>query len=128
VRFGDREFGTIVPGTILSSTQIEVGIPMYTKPDILPVEVSFNKRDFTNDHITYGFYDAFVLDVQPRLVSKRGGTKLTIRGFGFVNSGKDEIASKFASKDFGELSCNGQSCVTPAKFVDKNTITTEALP
>ena len=50
-----------------------------------------NKRDFTNDHVTYGFYDAFVLDVFPKLVSKRGGTKLTIKGFGFVDSGKNEI-------------------------------------
>ena len=47
VRFGDREFGTIMTGTILSATQIEVPIPVYTKPDILPVEVSMNKRDFT---------------------------------------------------------------------------------
>lgn len=84
-------------------TQIEVGIPVYTKPDILPVEVSMNKRDFTNDHVTYGFYDAFVLDVLPKLVSKKGGTKLTIKGFGFVDSGKNEIMSKFATKDFGDL-------------------------
>ena len=57
-----------------------------------------NKRDFTNDHVTYGFYDAFVLDVLPKLVSKKGGTKLTIKGFGFVDSGKNEIASQFGSK------------------------------
>lgn len=102
---------------------------MYTKPDILPVEVSMNKRDFTNDHVTYGFYDAFVLDVLPKLISKKGGTKLTIKGFGFVDSGKNEIASKFATKDFGELQCNGgTNCIQPAHFVDKNTITTEALP
>jgi len=103
---------------------------MYTKPDILPVEVSMNKRDFTNDRVTYGFYDAFVLDIQPRLVSKNGGTKLTIKGFGFVNSGNSEIKSKFGTKDYGELSCNNgqQTCITPAKFVDKHTITTEALP
>lgn len=94
-------------GTILSATQIEVPIPVYTKPDILPVEVSMNKRDFTNDHVTYGFYDAFVLDVQPKLISKRGGTKLTIKGFGFVNSGTGELQSKFGTIDQGELNCNG---------------------
>ena len=99
VRFGDREFGTLMPGTVLSQTQIEVPIPKYTKPDILPVEVSMNGRDFTNDKVTYGFYDAFILDVQPRLISKRGGTKMTIKGFGFVNSGTSEIQSKFSSKD-----------------------------
>jgi len=63
VRFGDIEFGTIVIGRVISSSQIEVEIPKYTKPDILPVEISFNERDYTNDKVTYGFYDAFVLDV-----------------------------------------------------------------
>lgn len=129
VRFGELEFGTVVPGTLLSSTQIEVYIPKYTKPDILPVEVSMNGRDYTNDKVTYGFYDAFVLDVAPRLISKRGGTKLHIMGFGFVDSGSSQIVSKFGSKAFGELYCSGVSpCVAPAKFVDKNTITTESLP
>ena len=129
VRFGDMEFGTIVEGKLLSPTQIEVHIPKYTKPDILPVEISMNGRDYTNDKVTYGFYDAFVLDVQPRLISKRGGTKLTVKGFGFVNSGSAEIAAKFGSKTGGELDCNGQSpCLTSAQFKDKHTIVTESLP
>jgi len=116
-------------GTVLSSTQIEVTIPMYTKPDILPVEVTMNGRDYTNDKVTYGFYDAFVLDVQPRLISKRGGTKMTVKGFGFVDSGNGEINSKFSTKTQGELVCNGNTpCIAPAKFVDKHTITTESLP
>ena len=128
VRFGSIEFGTIVIGRVLSYTQIEVYIPKYTKPDILPVEISMNGKDYTNDRVTYGFYDAFVLDVAPRLISKHGGTKLKIRGFGFVNSGSSEIASKFGSKK-SELECNGKSpCTMPAKFLDKHTITTESLP
>lgn len=118
-----------MPGKVLSTTQIEVAIPKYTKPDILPVDVSINGRDFTNDHVTYGYYDAFVLDVQPRLISKRGGTKMTVKGFGFVNSGGSEIAAKFGSQTSGELICNANTpCTVPAKFVDKNTITTESLP
>ena len=97
VRFGEPDFGTLMSCKVLSTTQIEVAIPKYTKPDILQVEVSMNGRDFTNDHVTYGFYDAFVLDVQPKLISKRGGTKMNIKGFGFVDSGA-EIWSKFGSK------------------------------
>ena len=88
-----------------------------------------NGRDFTNDKVTYGFYDAFVIDVSPRLISKRGGTKLTVKGFGFVNSGSTEIVSKFGSLTKGDLYCNAKtSCITQAKFVDKNTITTDSLP
>lgn len=97
MRFGDHEFGTVVTGKVLSYSQIEVHIPKYTKPDILAVEISMNGKDYTNDKVTYGFYDAFVLDVAPRLISKRGGTKLSIRGFGFVNSGSSEIATRFGS-------------------------------
>ena len=80
-----------------NSNEIEVYIPKYTKPDILPVEVSMNGRDFTNDKVSYGFYDAFVIDVEPRLVSKKGGTKMTVKGFGFVNSGSGELSTKFGS-------------------------------
>lgn len=88
-----------------------------------------NGRDFTNDKVSYGFYDAFVLDVQPKLISKKGGTDITVRGFGFVDSGSDEIAAKFGSKMSTTLTCGGNTpCVTPATFVDKNTIKTRGLP
>ena len=129
VRFGDHDYGTYVPGTVLSSTSIQVHVPKYTKPDILPVEVSMNGKDYTNDHVTYGFFDAFVLSVNPRLVVKRGYTKLTVRGFGFVNSEASQLKSKFRSKEEGDLLCNQVTpCIVPAEFIDKNTMTTESLP
>ena len=54
---------------------------------------------------------------------------MTVKGFGFVNSGTSEIAAKFGSVSSGELVCNANTpCTNPAKFVDKNTITTESLP
>ena len=63
------------------------------------------------------------------LISKKGGTKMTIKGFGFVNSGSSEISSKFGSKKNGELVCDNKTpCLQPATFVDKNTIITESLP
>lgn len=43
VRFGDEKNGTIVPGELISDTQIRVLIPKYPKPDVLPISVSFNK-------------------------------------------------------------------------------------
>ena len=87
-----------------------------------------NGFDYTNDHVTYGFFDAFVLSVNPRLVVKRGGTKLTVRGFGFVNSESSQMKSKFRSKIEGDLLCNTvKPCVVAASFVDKNTMMTESL-
>ena len=129
VRFGDHENGIYVSGTVLSSQSIKVHVPKYTKPDILQVEVSMNGKDFTNDKVTYGFFDAFVLSVNPRLIVKKGGTKLTVRGFGFVNSEASQLKSKFSSKEEGDLLCNAvKPCVQPANFIDKNTMTTESLP
>lgn len=129
VRFGDSDFGTVVPGKVLSSSQIEVYVPKYTKPDILPVEVSMNGRDFTNDHATYGFFDAFLLDVHPRLIVKKGGTRLRFKGFGFVNSESGQLKAKFLSTNGQDFVCNGNKpCSVPATFQDKGTMFAETLP
>jgi hypothetical protein len=129
VRFGDYEYGTVVPGEVLSSQSIKVHVPKYTKPDVLQVEVSMNGRDYTNDHVTYGFFDAFVLSVNPRLIVREGGTKLTVRGFGFVNSEADLLMGKFGDKTEGDLNCGqNKRCTVPAQFIDMHTMTTKSLP
>ena len=88
-----------------------------------------NGRDFTNDHVTYGFFDAFVLSVNPRLIVQKGGTKLHIRGFGFVNSTSDELISKFSNIERGELTCDGKKpCTAAAQYIDMHTMTTTSLP
>jgi hypothetical protein len=67
---------------------------------VLPVEVSFNGLDYTHDNKTYGFFDPFIIDVKPRLLSIKGTTKLNITGFGFVNStGADALKAKFGTHD-----------------------------
>lgn len=53
---------------------------------MLRVEITFNEIDFTNDGHTYGYYDPYVLNAEPRLISTDGTTKVRIKGFGFVNS------------------------------------------
>ena len=83
-----------------------------------------NGDDYTNDHVTYGFYDAYVIDVVPKLIPIQGGTKLTVKGFGFVNT-EHGVKSKFGSKDKGEFGCNtGSPCIVPATFIDGNNIET----
>jgi len=87
-----------------------------------------NGIDYTNDRVTYGFFDAFVIDVQPKLISKKGNTKITIKGFGFVNSGQSELKSKIVTRTGEDFVCNGVSpCESPATFVDKNTMWTYGL-
>jgi hypothetical protein len=85
VRFGEPPYqGIYVPGTYLNSTFISCPIPKYTKPDVLRVEATFNDEDYTDDGLTYGYYDPYVLNVKPRLISVEGTTKVEIIGFGFV--------------------------------------------
>ena len=60
VRFGDNIFQK---ASMTSSNTITTTTPKYTRPDVLPVEVTFNGQDFTNDNLTYGYFDPFVLDI-----------------------------------------------------------------
>lgn len=50
VRFGDPDNGIFVKGTKSGDDKITVKVPKYTKPDVLPVEVTFNGQDYTHDN------------------------------------------------------------------------------
>ena len=50
VRFGDPENGIYMKGNKTGDNQVTVRVPKYTKPDVLPVEVTFNGQDYTNDN------------------------------------------------------------------------------
>jgi len=87
-RFGEEPNFLTVKGTLIDSGTINCPMPNYPQPEILPVEVSMNGEDFSNDGIEFGFYDPFVLNVTPKLISKSGSTKVTVNGFGFVDTAK----------------------------------------
>jgi hypothetical protein len=112
----------------LDDNRVEVEVPRYTKPDVLEVEVSVNGEDYTNDKVTYGFFDPFLVNVGPRLISPDGNTELKMTGFGFVNSDPDQIKVKYVGKDDRELLCKGKPCIKQAKYVDKNTIMAPTFP
>lgn len=95
---------------------------------MLEVEISLDGNDFTHNHQTYGFFDAYLLDVQPRLLSKNGGTPMKLSGFGFVNTGTEELKSKFSTKGQGELTCATTPCINDATFESKNIMRTKSVP
>jgi hypothetical protein len=105
VRFGDPENGIFVKGNKTGDDRIVAKVPKYTKPDVLPVEVTFNGQDYTHDNQTYGFFDPYVLDVKPRLISAKGTTRVRLYGFGFVNATSQDLKSKFGTVDKGPLQC-----------------------
>jgi len=59
-------------------------IPKYPAPETLDIDVSFNDQDFTNDGVKFGFLDPYIEAIEPRLISTKGTSKLTIYGYGFV--------------------------------------------
>lgn len=89
VKFGEDKNAIYVKGERISDDKVRALIPRFTRPDVLHVEVTFNGQDYTNDNQTYGYFDPYVLRVEPRLISTKGTTKVRLIGFGFVNSGSD---------------------------------------
>ena len=84
-----------------------------------------NGLDYTSDNRTYGFYDPYVTDAQPRLISVKGTTVVTVSGVGFVDSG--EVKTKFSNK-VNEIACEGHVCSQQVHFQDANHIQTPTLP
>jgi len=63
-------------GKLSESLSVITLIPKYPAPETLDVDVSFNGQDFTNDKVKFGFSDPYILDINPRLISTHGTTKL----------------------------------------------------
>jgi O-glycosyl hydrolase len=107
VRFGEPSQGIYMKGTWLNETFIRCKIPKYTKPDVLRVELTLNGKYYTNDGKNYGYFDPYVLNAEPRLISVEGTTIVRIKGFGFVNSSQTQ--SLYSSPNpSSTLLCNGK--------------------
>ncbi|CAI2384727.1 unnamed protein product [Moneuplotes crassus] len=129
-KFGTDPNSIVIKGYRQSSNLIKCPIPDYPQPDVLDVEVSMNGKDYSNNKVHFGFYDPFVLRVEPRLVSKSGTTKVEISGFGFVDSTNAGGLKVLYDNDRGSYYCNKNrnKCVVDAGFVDKNKIVASTLP
>ena len=62
-------------------------MPRISRPGSVPVEVTLNGIDYTHDRINFTYYDAFIVDLKPRIVSKGGTTKVHALGFGYADTG-----------------------------------------
>jgi hypothetical protein len=87
-RFGNApEAYVYVKATLVGPSLVRCKVPQYTKPDVLFVEVALNGESYTNDNKTFGYFDPFVLDADPKLLATDGSTAVQIKGLGFVDSG-----------------------------------------
>jgi hypothetical protein len=128
VRFGKPPENAIyVKGELVEQGTIECLVPKYAKPDVMQVEISFNGLDYSNDNMTFGYYDPYVIDVEPRLLVTDGSTDITVKGLGFVNSGETKV--KFMNL-LDPFKCDGQddNCIHEAPFMDKNHLWSHTLP
>lgn len=75
-----------------SPEKLKCKVPEYTKPDVLNVEITNNGESYTNDNKTFGFFDPFVIDADPKLIAADGSTFVSVKGIGFVNSGSTKAS------------------------------------
>lgn len=84
VRFTNKKGDRIYMDAVMTQQKtVMCPIPKYPAPETLDVDVSFNGQDYTNDKVKFGFLDPYVTDIQPRLLSTKGTTRLTMYGYGF---------------------------------------------
>lgn len=102
-------------------------LPTVNRPEPFNVEVSADGIDFTNNNKNFTFYDPYILTVKPKMVSSRGGTKLDISGFGFANSGEENLKVLFGSDDI-KLRCDLRNCMVTAQYVSELRVQATTYP
>lgn len=123
-RFGNTpETYIYVKANFVDEKMVRCKVPQYTKPDVLNVEVTVNGESYTSDNKTFGYFDPFVLDADPKLLAPDGSTNIQVKGLGFVDSGQTKI--KFSNKAHPLVCPN--DCVKNAIFVDKHTLNSTTL-
>ena len=114
-------------GEFTTGNNVRCLIPAYPAPETLNVDVSFNGLDYSNDNVTFGYIDPFVLSVEPRLISAKGGTRVSLKGYGFVKMEYEKMKAAFKSEGV-MLTCTAGNCTKPYTVVDEKRITLEAFP
>ena len=114
-RYGTFPYPLFLKGYYKDVKTVLCPIISYSRPEVITIEITMNGKDFTNNGVNYTFFDAFVLSASPRFFTERGGTNVTVHGFGFANTG-NELKCRLGNVD-KPLLCKGKPCEFPAKFV-----------
>ena len=127
VRFTNFQGHKIFMNGRMSETgSVFCDIPKYPAPETLDVDVTFNDQDYTNNGVQFGYLDPFIEDVEPKLISATGSTKLTLRGYGFVQVEESKSLVAFKAGD-ESLTCSGAPCTKTYSVVDERTATTDTI-
>lgn len=126
-RFGNGDQAIYVPAKRISTTEIHCRVPKYNRPDVVPVEISLDDEYYTSDGKEFGFYDPFVWNVKPKMVSRKGNTTIRIHGYGFVNTTGTSLKVRYGLTN-RPLLCRGGPCTVMGKYIDQNNIEAQTFP
>ena len=110
-RFGNL---SIDVAQVISSTEMICNSPPSYYLRQVPVEITLNNREWTNDGVLFYYYHPpFVYSIEPRIGPVKGGTVVIVTGSNFINTGI--VLCKFGSiVTKGEyLNENELKCVSP---------------
>lgn len=110
-----------------SSNTVKCQIPAYPAPETLNVDVSLNGLDFSNDKVTFGYIDPFILGVAPRLISSKGTTKVALKGYGFVRMEDSKMQTVLKSEG-NTLTCGPQPCTKTYTVINEKLCTVDTFP
>jgi len=113
VRFTNDKGDEIYQDGWKEGQNIKTRIPRYPSPETLTVDISMNGQDFTNNKVTYGFMDPYILQVNPRIFAPSGGWA-TMNGYGFVKMDDSKSKVSFYNSE------NAMTCTNPTTQVSEN--------
>lgn len=125
-KYGTNPYPLYVQGHYTDSSHVLCPIISYSRPEVVAIEVSLNGIDYTNDGVNYTFFDAFVLNADPRFFTEAGGTNVSVLGFGFADTGS-EVKFKIGSPS-RPLLCNGGDCIYQGTYVNDHEILCKMPP
>jgi len=99
---------------VISSTEIECNSPPSYEDRYVPVEISLNNREWTDDNVLFYYYHPpFIYYIYPKIGPVSGGTEVRITGSNFADTGY--VMCKFGDKySKGEyVNENELKCVSP---------------
>lgn len=93
VRFGKYK----VKGTLINTTHALCTSPASYSEGKVPVEITFNDQEYTSNGVEFLYYiPPYVMDIIPKFGPISGGTKVTVIGANYYDSG--EIKCKFGDQ------------------------------
>ena len=119
-RYGTSPYPLYMNGYFVDKQHVLCPIISYSRPEVIQIEVAMNGIDFTNNNMQYTFFDAFVLNAEPKYFTEKGGTVLSVLGFGFANT-SSELLCKMGSAS-NPLLCNGTDCIFPGIYISDTEI------